>query len=219
MIINPNFFLAMSCPFCQDRMLFRRISPFSFNSNKEYEITCACGAKTLSFKTSGKKHLYVNIFCPACLEEHAYIYNTEELRKKQPLIPSCNETGINLAFIGMRKPIIEKLNHEGDIIIEYQDELSGFFSHPVLMAKLLHRFNTMMSEDRIACSCGSPDFNLQVRADKLLLSCSNCNCSATILASRPSDLQLLKRAEYIVLDPQGPKINFNRGFKILTHEK
>lgn len=215
MIIDPDFFLAMSCPHCQDRLLFRRLSPFVYRNQQEHYIYCDCGEKVLSFKMSGKKHFYLSVYCPACLEEHAYIFQAEELRQNLPMICICEDVGINLAFIGLQKPIIEQLNQEGDFILHHQADLRDFFSHPILMAKLLHRFNTMLAENRIACSCSCRDFNLQICFDKLIVSCDGCQSSIPILASRPIDLLMLKKAENILLGPQGSTINFQPGFKTL----
>lgn len=203
MLLIPEVFIAMRCPYCQRQILFRTFSFFNIKENIPQKITCNCGASPLSFRILGKKHLYIDTICPACPDEHSYIYNVDELKKKQVISLTCIDTGIHLAYLGQRGPVLQALNEEGHLIIDYEDELKDYFLHPGLMARILLCFNNYLLHDKVYCAnCGSKDFDLEVFSDRAVLHCVHCDATAWLFASRKSDLYLLKKLKKIILQPE-----------------
>ena len=211
MLIMPEIFLAMRCPYCQRQILFRSFSLFSFQEDVPYKISCKCGASPLSLRLSRKKHLYIDTICPVCPDEHSYIYNIDEIKKNQVISLSCLETDIHLAYLGRRMSVLEALNEEGQLIIDYADELKDYFLFPGLMAKILLCFNDYFMHDKVHCAkCNSKDFNLEVFSDRAVLRCDHCNSEALLYASRRSDLYLLKKLGRIILQPEKQQRLFSR---------
>ena len=203
MLITPEIFIAMRCPYCQRQILFRTFSLFHFQDDVPYKITCDCGASPLSLRLSGKKHLYIDTICPVCPDEHNYIYHLDEIKNNQVISLSCIDTDIHLAYLGRRISVLKALNEEGQLIIDYADELKDYFLYPSLMAKILLCFNNYFIHDKVHCAkCSSNDFNLEVFSDRAVLRCVHCKSTAWLYASRKSDLYLLKKLGKIILQPE-----------------
>lgn len=206
MLLTPEIFIAMRCPYCQRQILFRTFSVFSFRNNIPQKIMCNCGAEPLSISISGKKHVYIDMICPACPDEHSYIYSLDEIKKNQVVSLTCLDTGVHLAYIGRRGSVLKALNEEGHLIIDYEEELRDYFLHPVLMGRILLCFNSYLMRDKVRCAkCDGKDYDLEVFSDRAVLHCVNCESTAVLSATRKSDLYVLKKLKQIILRPSKDK--------------
>jgi len=211
MLVEPQVFLAMRCPHCQEQLLYRSFSDFRLLSGKEMEVSCSSCDTAFTIRVSGKKHAYIDLFCPCCQEKHSYIYKLTEMRNAV-LSLDCGDTDLHLAYIGEKDKVLEALDEEGFMIIAYQDELREYFASPSLMAKALIEINRLFRQSGIVCSvCGSKEFDLEAKGHRIGITCAHCEARGFLYAARPADVHLLKKAQSIRLFRGGLRLRYTTG--------
>ncbi len=209
MLLSPEIYMVARCPHCQEYILYRFLSLFSLREATPKAVYCSCGAKAFELRLSGKKHLYVDTDCPYCLAKHSYIYEISEIKKEYPLSLICNDTEMHLAYLGQREAVLNALDEEGTLIIDYADCLEEYFAHPPIMAKALQQINHLIAQDVISCgNCNGHNFNLEVQSQRIGLHCNDCGAQVWLFARRPSDLMMLKRVDKIVLGAKRAYLRF-----------
>ncbi|MGI6361595.1 MAG: hypothetical protein ACOX05_04790 [Bacillota bacterium] len=216
MRITKELFLSAGCPFCQEILLLRSISPFMLHRRQKKEISCTCGSLRFFIHT-GEKNLYVDYFCPICLDNHSYIFSLSELKNQQLVVIHCQETGLNLASLGERKKVVELLKKDGQIILYYQDTLQDLLSHSAQMSEILQHFLQLLAQDQVLCSCKSHDFDLRLCGSRLLLLCSHCGASVSLSTKSPHELQHFKQSTYILLDKISSDFTFKDEDQLLNN--
>lgn len=209
MLINPEIYLVARCPNCQEYILYRSLSLFSLRGGKPQPVFCSCGAVAFELHIPGKKHLYIHTDCPYCITKHSYIYELSALRKEYPLSLACQDTDLHLAYLGKREAVLNALDEEGALIMDYADTLEEYFICPSIMAKTLMRINHLFAQDAIECgNCRGNSFNIEVQSQRIALRCNDCGAQAWLLARRPSDLMMLKRVDRIILGAKRAYLRF-----------
>ncbi|MCL1905950.1 MAG: hypothetical protein FWG06_02960 [Clostridiales bacterium] len=208
MLIRPEWFLSLRCPYCQERMLYRAVSRFDLDKGKTLTIRCSCGAEPLHLRLNGK-NLYADCFCPCCEEEHNYIFRVQGMKADPPFMLGCDYMDIRLACIGEREGVREVMDEESAIILDCADELREYFIKPSIIGRSLMRLNKLLAARACICvNCGREDMDIRIMPDRLILTCSRCGSSACLYASRPSDLHLLNRISRISLHEGGMRIRY-----------
>ena len=208
MLIRPEWFLTLRCPYCQERMLYRAISRFALDNGKKLTIRCTCGAEPLQLRLQ-RRHLYASGFCPCCEEDHHYIFRLQGARAEPPIMLCCEDMDIRLACIGERQSVREAMDEESALILDYADDLHDFFVQPAIIGRSLLCLNKLLATGACLCAnCGREDMDILILSDRLTLSCPHCSRSASLYAARPADLYLLNRISRISLHEGGMRIRY-----------
>ena len=208
MLIRPEWFLSLRCPYCQERMLYRAVSRFELDRGKTLTIRCSCGAEPLRLWLRGQ-NLYADCFCPCCEEEHSYIFRMQGMRADPPFMLDCADMDIRLACIGERDSVRVAMDEESALILDYADELRDYFVKPSIIGRSLLRLNKLLVARACLCeNCGREDMDVLILSDRLALTCPHCGRSAYLYASRPSDLHLLNRISRISLHESGMRVRY-----------
>ena len=103
MLVKTQSNLALRCPQC-GKMEIYVLSRFACNGGDTARITCECGAGLLSVCRKGKGIFRLQVDCLMCESKHTYSYKAEDLWNKELLTLICDSTGVEIAFIGSRRP-------------------------------------------------------------------------------------------------------------------
>ncbi|MCL1975597.1 MAG: hypothetical protein FWG61_05485 [Firmicutes bacterium] len=208
MLIKPEWFVALRCPYCQERMLYRAVSRFELDKGKTLAIHCSCGAEPFHLRLKGQ-HLYADCFCPCCEEEHNYIFRLQGIQAAPPIMFGCETMDIRLACIGEREVVREAMDEESALILDYAEELRDYFVKPTIIGRALICINKLITAGSCLCAdCGREDMDVLILSDRLALTCPHCGNSAYIYASRSSDVYLLNRISRISLHEEGMRIKY-----------
>jgi len=208
MLIRPEWFLSLRCPYCQERILYRAISRFELVKSTALAIRCSCGAEPLHLHLKGK-HLYADCFCPCCEEDHHYIFRLQGVQAEPPFVLGCEDMDIRLACIGERQGVRAAMDEESSLIMDYADELRDYFVKPAIIGRSLLYLNKLLAARACLCAnCGREDMDVLILADRFTLTCPHCGRSACLYASRPADLHLLHRISRISLHEGGMRIKY-----------
>jgi len=115
-ILDGNLSLAVRCPNCGE-IGFHNINVFELPLNSNRDFLCQCKCKQLTLKLKNRKDLIVNIPCLACDMIHTYRYTLKDILKKRFTVICCNETGLELCFLGREKDV-------KDVVSRYQENLN-----------------------------------------------------------------------------------------------
>lgn len=115
-VFDTNLTFAVRCGDC-GRIKFHRISTFQILSSNESVFYCNCGSREMAVALKGRKTIIVDIPCLACDTDHTYKYNLKSIMKKKLTIICCDETGLELCFLGSNKDV-------QDMVFKYQEDLN-----------------------------------------------------------------------------------------------
>lgn len=115
-VLDTNLVLAVRCSNC-GRIKFHNISTFKLPLNTKLDLHCGCGYNEIAITLKDNKIILADIPCLACDINHTYIYNLKDILKRKVTIISCNETGLELCFMGMEKDV-------KDVVSKYQEDIN-----------------------------------------------------------------------------------------------
>lgn len=208
MLLAPKWLLSLRCPVCQERLLYRAISRFELAGGETYTVHCSCGAEPLHLRLSSK-HLYTDCFCPCCEESHNYIFRLNGQKAEPPFLLTCETMDVRLASLGSADGVLEAMNEESTLILDYAEELSDYFVRPSIIGRSLLRLNSLLVDRSCLCAnCGREDMDVLILSDRLVLSCPHCQVSACLYAARPADLHLMNKITRISLQKDGMRIRY-----------
>lgn len=207
-IINPKWLLALRCPCCQERLLYRAISYFALHNGQTIAVHCSCGAQPLHLYLSDRR-LYADCYCSYCEENHHYIFPRQGFKAEPPFVLNCENMDIRLASLGGPESALEAMNEESAMILDYAEELNDCFVQPTIIGRSLLSLNRLIVDRSCQCAaCGQEDLDVLILADRLILSCPHCGISAHLKAANVVDLQLLNKITRISLLEDGLRIRY-----------
>lgn len=223
MIISTGNVIAIRCPQC-GTLDFHLLSLFSFGKKgKQVKIDCSCGARLVVIGTKDYRTFWFQINCLMCEVIHLAYFSRKRIFAKKIEIINCEDTGVEIGFIGPKEEIKKYLESQDKSLREMADEMgfSEFFESPEIMYQVLDYLYDIAEADKLYCECGNYQVDIDVFPDKLELRCGNCDCFVNIYAESEQDIQLIKEAQEIKLTKGGVDLKKpgKLGRKRIKHKK
>lgn len=214
MLIFSQTTVALRCPSC-GRLDFFALSRFSFKKGESVKIHCECGKCLLTIQHRDRRNYYVQSECIMCDAKHSYIYRSKELWNEKGLSLVCDNTGIDVGFIGSRETVMQSIKRADRSIRTFSDELGydRYYINPEVMNQVLEMLRNLSEEGLMSCSCGEEQLEVEVYPDRVELYCTNCDAVGIILAETVKDLHSVRSLHrvqlethaYHYLDERSPK--------------
>jgi len=115
-VMDTNLMLAIRCANC-GKISFHNISMFKLPANNELNFCCDCGKEEITITLKNNKFIILDVPCLACDINHSYKYKLRDVFKRRLTVVCCNETGLELCFLGKRDDVI-------DTVSKYQENLN-----------------------------------------------------------------------------------------------
>jgi hypothetical protein len=212
MAISTNSRMVLRCPYCGD-INQHDLSVFAFAGSHSCRLTCSCGSDIASLGTRDRKHFWVQADCSFCEETHFCYFNRKDIWGDEILSLYCDDTGLDIAYIGPRDKMEELVSQGEKSLAEMAQELGfgDYFSSPDIMYGVLDRLYKLAERGDLFCHCGNYDVEIEIYPDRLELKCGYCNASGLVMAQNDVDLEKVQGLQEIELTP--------RGFKCLEGKK
>jgi len=211
-IISTFSKIVSRCPSCGD-ISYHDLSMFSFSRSRSTKLECTCGKTIVYMGTKDRKHYWLQLECSFCEGRHIFYYHWKDLWNGDVLSLVCDESGLDIAYIGPEKKI-EKAIEDGEKSLAKMAEDLGFgdyFTNPEVMYGVLDYLNQLAEDGSLFCQCGNFNIEIEIYPDRLELRCEYCDCSGIIMAQNEMDLETVRSLSEIQLT--------NRGFKCLEGKK
>ena len=200
MLIQTLNVVALRCPDC-GKIKYHTLSFFSFSEKKPVRFNCDCGAQLLSITTKDRKVFYLQLDCLMCETKHLYHYLFKDLWSAEVLPLFCDETGLEVGFIGPRQKVRKSIAQQERSLREMAEDLgfSDYFANPEVMYDILDDLHKLASDGKLSCECGNMDVEVEVFADRVELRCPTCEALGIIGAETKEDRKAMKNTWEIVL--------------------
>jgi len=217
MLISTMTVVAIRCPSC-GRLEFRGLSLFSFSGACTWQVECSCGTLLLSGSKKGKNFM-LQYRCLMCDCFHNSTYRREELWSRELLTLTCNETDLEVGFIGPREKVQRAVQHLERSLAEMAENLgfNDFFEEPDVMYQLLSFIYKLSESGHVTCGCGNKNIEVEIFPGHLQLRCDACGAEKTLPAGSMADLEQAKLLQAICLPghlvstgPPGPRQRWHR---------
>lgn len=199
MAISTNTTLTLSCPICGG-MDDYSLSRFRLNGQKSI-IHCECGALLLSIAGSKNNIYLLQIECYMCEDTHIFNYPGKLIWSDQLITLICEETGVEIGFLGPKDKIAESVLDLDKTVQELAEELGygDYFNTPEIMYKVLEHLYDLANNDKIFCSCGNINLDIEVYPDRMELHCDNCGSVGIVFAESFKDWENAKKLNEVAL--------------------
>jgi len=200
MIIQTSNSVALRCSEC-GKIKYHTLSFFSFSRKKPVRFSCDCGAQLLSITTKNRKIYYLQLDCLMCETKHLYHLLFKDLWSCEVLPLFCDETGLEVGFIGPRQKVRKCIAKQERSLREMAEDLgfSDYFINPEVMYDILDDLHKLAAEGKLSCQCGNMDIEVEVFADRIELRCADCEALGVIAAETKEDEKAMKNIWEIVL--------------------
>lgn len=203
MLIQATTALALRCPEC-GKIKYYALSFFLFaGRNRTVRFSCDCGTPLISITTRDRKIFYLQLDCLMCETKHLYQYLFKEIWSPDVISLFCEETGLEVGFIGPRQKVKKCIARQERSLREMAEDLgfSDFFSNPEIMYETLDYLHKLASEGRLSCQCGNLEIEVEIFAERVELRCSSCGAIGVIGAETKDDRKAIKNTWEITLKP------------------
>jgi len=198
--------MVLRCPYCGEIGCYD-ISIFSFSGSKSLKFKCECGADIAVIGTKDRKKYWLQLECGYCMGRHIFYYNRKQLWEAEFLPLVCEETGLDIAYIGDEEIIKQAMETGENSLAEIAENLgfSDYFVNPDVMYGVLDHLNFLAEEGRLFCRCGNLNIEIEIFPDRLELKCGCCSSSGVIMAQDEMDLEKIYNLSEIQLTDIGFK--------------
>jgi hypothetical protein len=202
LLITTTTALALRCPEC-GKIKYHSLSLFSFSAKKTLRLTCACGAPLLVISTRNRKVFYFQVECLMCEGTHLLEFFLKEIWSGSVLSLVCNETDLEIGFIGPRDQVKKRIANQERSLQEMAEDLgySDYFANPEIMYEILDCLHKIAEDGKLSCQCGNQQVEVEIFADRIELRCAGCGSFGVIRAETRQDVETVKKIWEIVLDP------------------
>ena len=199
MVISTTTTLTLSCPICGE-MEYYSLSRFKLNGQKS-TIHCECGALLLSMSNSKSNNYLLQVECYMCEATHTFNYPANLIWSNHLLALICQETGVEIGFIGPKDKITESVQDMNKTVQEMAEELGygDYFNNPEIMYKVLEHLYDVANNGKISCSCGNINLVVEVYPDRMELHCDNCGAVGIVFAESFKDWENAKKLNEVAL--------------------
>ncbi|NPV28763.1 MAG: hypothetical protein HPY58_03735 [Firmicutes bacterium] len=204
MLVATTTALALRCPSC-GKIQYHTLSLFSFSAQKTIRFTCTCGASLLLISTRDRKVFYFQLECLMCEGKHLFQYSLREIWTSQVRGLTCEETGLEVGFLGPREQVKKCIANQERSLREMAEDLgfTDYFANPEIMYEILDSLHKIAEEGNLSCQCGNLQLEVEIFAERVELRCSSCGALGVIDAESREDLEALKNIWEIRLRPGG----------------
>ncbi|MFZ5943959.1 MAG: hypothetical protein ACOYVD_07595 [Bacillota bacterium] len=200
MIISTYTTAALRCPIC-GKMDFYALSRFSINGSSKAVINCECGANLLTMGRNKGKTCWLQLECNMCEDKHSFTFNTKELWTESLLTLVCEETGVEIGFIGTRDEVRRNVQNMDKTVQEMAEELGygEYFNNPEIMYKVLEHLHQIADRGGLYCSCGNTNLEVEVYPDRMELHCNDCGAVGIVFAESFKDWETVRHLTEVIL--------------------
>ncbi len=212
--------MVLRCPYCGE-INQHDLSLFAFSGTNSCRLTCSCGTDIASLGTRDKNHFWVQVDCAFCEETHISYYNRKDIWGKDILSVICDDSGLDIAYIGPKEKMEQVVASEDKSLAEMAQDLGfgDYFSNPDVMYGVLDCLYQLAEKGDLFCHCGNYDVEIEIYPDCLELKCGYCQSSGMIMAQNEADLEALQGMKEIELTPKGFKCLEGKKLKPRRHFK
>jgi hypothetical protein len=202
LLITTTTALALRCPEC-GKIKYHSLSLFSFSAKKTLRLTCACGTPLLMISNRDRKVFYFQVECLMCEGKHLQEFFLREIWSGRVLSLMCDETGLEIGFIGPRDQVKKCIANQERSLQEMAEDLgyTDYFANPEIMYEILDCLHKIAEDGKLSCQCGNQQVDVEIFADRIELSCAGCGSFGTIRAETRQDVEAVKKIWEIVLGP------------------
>ncbi|MFZ7104880.1 MAG: hypothetical protein ACOWWO_19760 [Peptococcaceae bacterium] len=200
MIVSTYTTVALRCPIC-GKMDFYALSRFSMTGSSKAEINCECGTSLLTMGRNKGKTYWLKVECSMCEDSHIYTFNIKELWNDAVLTLICEETGVEIGFLGPREEVRRNVQNMDKSVQEMAEELGygEYFNNPEIMYKVLEHLHLVADTGNLYCGCGNYNLEVEVYPDRMELHCNDCGAVGIVFAESFKDWEIIRRIGEIIL--------------------
>ncbi|CCQ93854.1 hypothetical protein CULT_1530007 [[Clostridium] ultunense Esp] len=190
--------LILRCHFCA-RLREYELNLFHIRGGNKIEYKCECGETNITFIQKNKGiDIFVNCF--NCGNKHYYNLDLHTILKDDNIIYCfCGTEALYLGSKNMAKRfLLGKSIGIGSI--DNDKTSKDFFNNFKVLAKILSILYGLKMENKISCSCGNSQINIELFSDRIELECLNCHSVKIIFAETEDDLSVLSKKDKIILE-------------------
>ncbi len=183
MAISTNSKIVLRCPYCGE-VNQHDLSVFAFSGSNSCRFTCSCGSDIASLGSRDRKHFWVQADCSFCEETHFCYFNRKDIWGDEIVSLYCNDTGLDIAYIGPQDKMEEIVAYEEKSLAEMARDLGfgDYFSNPEIMYGVLDCLYQLAEKGDLFCHCGNYDVEIEMLPDRLELKCGFCNASGIVMS-------------------------------------
>jgi ribosomal protein S27E len=200
MVISTYTTVALRCPKCS-KMDFYALSRFSMSGTDVAILKCQCGGNLLSMGRNNGKTYWLEVECSMCEDTHFFAFNYKKIWSGNLLTLVCEETGVEIGFIGSREVVRKNVQNMDKSVQEMAEELGygEYFNYPEIMYKVLEHLHKIAESGRLYCSCNNHNLEVEVYPDRMELHCNDCGASGIIFAETFKDWEIVRHLNEVVL--------------------
>ncbi|HHX96657.1 MAG TPA: hypothetical protein GX687_04245 [Clostridia bacterium] len=200
MLLSTYTVVALPCAQC-GKMEMHFLSRFACGKKGQVELFCECGKRLMSLTRRARHLYYLQTACPVCTQGHLFEMRGQEIWNEQICFLVCEQTGIKLAYLGIKEKVQEAIKAE---YLSLEEMIQGlqfehYFLNPKIMFAVLEYLKDSMQEGRIYCSCGHDNFTTEIFAEHVELYCLHCQAVGIIFAETETDLLKLRTRKILEL--------------------
>ncbi|MDN5322088.1 MAG: hypothetical protein PWQ67_542 [Clostridia bacterium] len=192
--------VALRCPIC-GKMDFYALSRFSMTGSSKASITCECGTNLLTMGRNRGKTYWMQIECSMCEDKHIFNYSIKDLWSEKLLTLICEETGVEIGFIGPREEVRKNVQNMDKSVQEMAEELGygEYFINPEIMYKVLEHLHFIADNGNLYCGCGNFNLEVEVYPDRMEFHCNDCGAVGIVFAESFKDWEIVRRLGEVIL--------------------
>lgn len=200
MIITTYRTAAIRCSQC-GKIDFYALSRFDMSGKGIAVIDCECGANLLKIGRSKGKSYWLQIHCSMCEDDHLYTFGYKDLWLENLLTLVCEETGVEIGFIGSREPVRKSVQNMDKSVQEMAEELGygDYFNNPEIMYRVLEHLHSIADAGHLYCDCSNHNLEVEMYPDRMELHCDECGASGIVFAESFRDWETVRRLTEVVL--------------------
>ncbi|WP_051533723.1 hypothetical protein [Desulfitibacter alkalitolerans] len=197
--------VAIRCPEC-GKMEYISVSLFSFSGSNGVALKCSCGYEIIKLTTKKRQDFWFQYICAMCEGRHLLKVTRGKLWSGEtPLDLVCEETGIEVGYVGSREKVREKVKKQDQSLAEMADKLgfTEFFNNSSVMYEVLEHVYDIAERGKLYCTCGNYEIEVEIYPEYIQLTCEKCKASGKVMADKEEDLHLLKKTWELKLTRNG----------------
>ncbi len=204
-MIPTSTVIAIRCSEC-GKMEYMSVSLFSFSGSNNATLKCSCGYEIVKITTKKRQDFWIQYICAMCEGRHLLKVTRAQMWANEiPLDLLCDETGIEVGYLGSKEKVKEKVKNQDQSLAEMADKLgfTEFFNNSSVMYEVLEHVYDIAERGKLYCNCGNQDIEVEIYPEYIELSCEKCKANGKIMADKDEDIQVVKKAWELKLTRNG----------------
>lgn len=206
MILNTSTTASVRCSEC-GRMELSELSIFEFSGFSSVIKACSCGEELINIYSKDKKTYWFQFYCAICDNFHFMRLRRQDLwfGSNNVIEICCEETEIEVGYLGNKDFVQEKVDNHSYSLAEIAERMgfTKYFYNSEVMYETLEHVYSIAGRDKLFCSCGNYDVEIEIFPEYLELLCEECGSRGKIMAETETDLESLLSYSEIELTREG----------------